>query len=525
MICKNCGQEIEDSLSVCPKCGYDFSLKEKEAEETALEEVTEEEAEAETVQEEEPAEAEVKPEETAEEVTEASEEETAEPAEEESEEPVPEETETESEAEEESVPEETLETEVTEKAVKSAPVKEEKREWFRYFCYALLGVLSVIAIIAFLYETSPLTQYRRTIADAEAALASHEYEEAIVQYQKAGTYPVDHEDLSETVRSVYDAWAKENEGKNDYEAAIAVYEKAIAEFPKNAMEYDTKIVGNYVSWANYVAKLKEYSPESKEEADAILFDAKIKGYSVDDAIEALDARYQYQENMREIEDLANSIARALDNGNTEEAMGYLRMAQSQLSGNDFYAEEHELSRSYPYVVEVKRRNKPYVAFYPYAAEGELRETYLAYYGNLVENQRQGSATVLISIFKAESYEYIDDIYTAEWVNDLPQGELTEEKTVRKGVFDSNDVTFYRISGRLKDSYYDGEIVFTDKENISYTAQFARGMASLYKITDPLAEGRNVIAVNEDKTKWIIYTEEELHSPQGVKRGVIPEVNQ
>lgn len=522
MICKNCGQEIEDSLCVCPKCGYVFSPEEKEAEETSPEDVTEEKVEAE------PAEAEADPVETVEEeATEAFEEETAESAEEESEEePAPEEeTETESEAEEESVPEETLETEVTEEAVKSVPVKKEKREWFRYFCYALLGVLSVIAVIAFLYETSPLTQYRRTIADAEAALASHEYEEAITQYQKAGTYPVDHEDLSETIRSVYDAWAKENEGKNDYEAAIAVYEKAIGDFPKNAMEYDTKIVGNYVSWANYVAKLSEYSPESKEEADEILFDAKIKGYSVDDAIEALDARYQYQENMREIEDLANSIARALDNGNTEEAMGYLRMAQSQLSGNDFYAEEHELSRSYPYVVEVKRRNKPYVAFYPYATDGDLRETYIAYYGNLVENQRQGGATVLISIFKAESYEYIDDIYTAEWVNDLPQGEFTEEKTVRRGVFDSNDVTFYRISGRLKDSYYDGEIVFTDKENISYTAQFARGMASLYKITDPLAEGKNVIAVNEDKTKWITYTEEELHSPQGVKRGVIPEVNQ
>ncbi len=517
MICKNCGQEIEDSLNVCPKCGYEFSSEEKEAEETAPEEVTEEKAEEETMQEEETAEAETEPE--------ASEEETEESAEGESEEETAPVDETETKPEAESATEETPETEVTEEVVKSAPVKKEKREWFRWFCYALLGVLSVIAVIAFLYETSPLTQYRRTVADAETALSSHEYEEAIAHYRKAETYQVDHEDLSETIRSVYDAWAKENEEKNDYEAAIAVYEKAIGDFPKNAMEYDTKIVGNYVSWANYVAKLNEYSPESKEEADAILFDAKIKGYSVDDAIEALDARYQYQENMREIDDLANSIARALDNGNTEEAMGYLRMAQSQLSGNDFYAEEHELSRSYPYVVEVKRRNKPYVAFYPYAADGELRETYIAYYGNLVENQRQGSATVLISIFKAESYEYIDDIYTAEWVNDLPQGEFSEEKTVRRGVFDSNDVTFYRISGRLKDSYYDGEIVFTDKENVSYTAQFARGMASLYKITDPLAEGKNVIAVNEDKTKWITYTEEELHSPQGVKRGVIPEVNQ
>ena len=517
MICKNCGQEIEDSLNVCPKCGYEFSSEEKEAEETAPEEVTEEKAEEETMQEEETAEAETEPE--------ASEEETEESAEGESEEETAPVDETETKPEAESATEETPETEVTEEVVKSAPVKKEKREWFRWFCYALLGVLSVIAVIAFLYETSPLTQYRRTVADAETALSSHEYEEAIAHYRKAETYQVDHEDLSETIRSVYDAWAKENEEKNDYEAAIAVYEKAIGDFPKNAMEYDTKIVGNYVSWANYVAKLNEYSPESKEEADAILFDAKIKGYSVDDAIEALDARYQYQENMREIDDLANSIARALDNGNTEEAMGYLRMAQSQLSGNDFYAEEYELSRSYPYVVEVKRRNKPYVAFYPYAADGELRETYIAYYGNLVENQRQGSATVLISIFKAESYEYIDDIYTAEWVNDLPQGEFSEEKTVRRGVFDSNDVTFYRISGRLKDSYYDGEIVFTDKENVSYTAQFARGMASLYKITDPSANGKNVIAVNGDRTKWITYTEEELHSAQGVKRGVIPEVNQ
>ena len=517
MICKNCGQEIEDSLNVCPKCGYEFSSEEKEAEETAPEEVTEEKAEEETMQEEETAEAETEPE--------ASEEETEESAEGESEEETAPVDETETKPEAESATEETPETEVTEEVVKSAPVKKEKREWFRWFCYALLGVLSVIAVIAFLYETSPLTQYRRTVADAETALSSHEYEEAIAHYRKAETYQVDHEDLSETIRSVYDAWAKENEEKNDYEAAIAVYEKAIGDFPKNAMEYDTKIVGNYVSWANYVAKLNEYSPESKEEADAILFDAKIKGYSVDDAIEALDARYQYQENMREIDDLAHSTARALDNGNTEEAMGYLRMAQSQLSGNDFYAEEHELSRSYPYVVEVKRRNKPYVAFYPYAADGELRETYIAYYGNLVENQRQGSATVLISIFKAESYEYIDDIYTAEWVNDLPQGEFSEEKTVRRGVFDSNDVTFYRISGRLKDSYYDGEIVFTDKENVSYTAQFARGMASLYKITDPSANGKNVIAVNGDRTKWITYTEEELHSAQGVKRGVIPEVNQ
>ena len=519
MICEMCGKEFDEKEACCPHCGYVFSSDQNEPEkepETPLKENPEEKETPETAEEdnilpiEEP-----NNEELVEEC--AEEEESPIEAEAVSEEDLPEENEDAQTEKEEVESEDHLPEEEKKAETPPAPVTKKSGRSFSRMMLAgvLLLVLATASLIAFLYETSPGTLYGRALTHAREEAEALRYEEALKYYAEAEKYNETGEDLREEVKGVYDSWAKEYEGKSDYEKAIEIYEAAIGVFPDKAMEYDTLIVGDYVTWANALARDTEYSQEAKTEVDAILEDAKIKGYQVDRAIDDLNSIYHYRENSRELEESANTIAKLLDGGHYEDALTELKNIQIQLNENDAFAKENQLEISYPLIFDVKRRKAPQIAFYRYGTEDYQQVYWLLYYGSVKDGVREGRGSVLSYIFNRYTYETREDYYTADWQNDLPQGEFEEHLTVRKGVFDSNDVQSYTVRGTLNDGVYDGDFELTDAQEIRYKGSFVSGHIMVISETD----GKNVIAESGDGTHQILWTDEQLKQLYGVVSGV------
>lgn len=375
-------------------------------------------------------------------------------------------------------------------------MNEQKKKSKIIIILALL-VIAIAVIIGFSIYNNPSNRLSRQLDLGEKYLEEENYEQAVVEFDKAIA-------IDPMNERAYVGKAEAYVGMGDYEQAAATYKTAVQTVPDGeevwnaAEQFYLDYAQSYIDDGDL-----ESAVDVLEEGDDLLDSDRLK-----DKLEEVRIAYEEQGKQQAAEELEARLQECL-----RQIYEYMTAGNYTEAGAVFFSfftveEIQGILLAWDGILYFPDENaeKTGIGIGLYACQMEtadsgLNNRWYIYYGNYVNGQREGNGT-----YSRLGGRNLESVFNCEWSGDTPNGygEWIERLAVdTDGVFDYEQ----RITGNFIGGLLDGDI--------SYYFRYGNSGSRVYGV--PLeceVHFSAVEGVPEDRTEEYFAYREELYRREG-----------